>query len=259
MPLMAHLVELRKRLMVIAVFIGAAFIVLFHYSEHLFNLLIFPLSTELKIVPTKPFIHVSTKKAVSLVFLSPAEGFWMHLKVSMVTAFVVSLPVIFFQLWRFISPGLVEEEKKYVLPFIITSTSLFLLGAAFCFIIILPFALTFLLGYKSGNLTPMLSVGSYMDFCVKFILAFGAIFELPLILIFFARFGIVTPAALAKHRRYTVLAAFIVAAVLTPTPDAFNQTLMAVPIIILYEIGIILSRLVQKTENQPGSPIRSPE
>lgn len=250
MPLMAHLVELRKRLLVVSAFIGAAFVVLFNYSEQIFNLLTFPLRTELKIVSIKPFIHLITKKAISLIFLSPAEGFWMHMKLSMVAAIVVSLPVIFFQLWRFISPGLIEKEKKYVLPFVITSTSLFLSGAAFCFIIVLPFALTFLLGYKSENLTPMLSVGNYMDFCVKFILAFGAIFELPLILIFLVRFGIVTPSTLAKNRRYAILIAFIVGAVLTPTPDAFNQTLMAVPIIILYEIGIILLRFIQKKENQ---------
>lgn len=246
MPLMAHLVELRKRLLVVAFFTGAAFVALFNYSEQLFNILVFPLGNELKLVPTSPFIHFITKKAVSLVFLSPAEGFWMHLKLSMVSAFIVSLPVIFFQLWRFISPGLVEKEKQYLLPFVITATFLFLLGAAFCFMIVLPFAFTFLLGYTSGNLTPMLSVGSYMDFCVKFILAFGAIFELPLILIFLVRFGFVTPVTLAKHRRYAVLAAFIAGAVLTPTPDAFNQVLMSIPIIILYEIGIILSRVIQK-------------
>lgn len=246
MPLIEHLAELRKRLLITFAFLGVAFAVLFNFSENIFSLLVFPLNTELKIVTTRPFIQLIEKKAVPLVFLSPGEGFWMHMKISLVAAVVVTLPVIFYQLWKFISPGLVEKEKKYIIPFIITSTFLFLLGAAFCFIIILPFALTFLLGYKTEHMTPMLSVGSYMDFCLKFILAFGAIFELPLVIIFLVRFGFMTPDALAKHRKYAILFAFIAGAVLTPTPDAFNQTLMAIPIIILYEIGILVARMLYR-------------
>lgn len=246
MPLIEHLAELRKRLLISFAFLGIAFAVLFNFSENIFSLLVYPLNTELKIIPTRPFFQLIEKKAVSLVFLSPGEGFWMHLKISVVAAFVVSLPVIFHQLWKFISPGLVEKEKKYVIPFIITATVLFLVGAAFCFAVILPFALTFLLGYKTEHLTPMLSVGNYMDFCLKFILSFGAIFELPLVIVFLVRFGFMTPATLAKNRRYAVLVAFIAGAILTPTPDAFNQTLMAVPIIILYEIGILVARVLYR-------------
>jgi sec-independent protein translocase protein TatC len=128
----------------------------------------------------------------------------------------------------------------------VSATLLFSSGAFFCFFVILPFAMTFLLGYRTETLMPMLSVGSYIDFCLKFILAFGAIFELPLVIIFLTRFGIVSPALLSKNRKYAMLVAFIIAAVLTPTPDAFNQILMAVPIIILYEIGILLSRIMYR-------------
>jgi sec-independent protein translocase protein TatC len=145
-----------------------------------------------------------------------------------------------------LSPGLLPKEKRYVLPFILFATVMFLVGAVFCFIIVLPFAMTFLLGYKTENMAPMLSVGSYIDFCLKFILAFGVIFELPLAIILLTRFGIVSPAFLAKNRKFAVLFAFIGGAILTPTPDAFNQTLMAVPIIILYEIGILLSRIMYR-------------
>ncbi|MHB8881693.1 MAG: twin-arginine translocase subunit TatC [Thermodesulfovibrionales bacterium] len=247
MPLIEHLAELRKRLLISFSFLGIAFVVLFRFSEHIFRLLIFPLKSELKFVPVRPFITVIEKQAASsLVFLAPAEAFWMHMKVCMVAALIVSLPVIFFQVWRFISPGLVEKEKKYVVPFIFFSSALFLFGALFCFVIVLPFAMTFLLGYKTEHITPMLSVGSYIDFCLKFILAFGAIFELPLVILFLTRFGLITPDTLAKHRRYAVLFAFIAGAMLTPTPDAFNQALMAVPIIILYEIGILLSRILYR-------------
>jgi sec-independent protein translocase protein TatC len=246
LPLTEHLSELRKRILVSVAVLGIAFLFIFNYSEELFNILTFPLKSEMKFDLTKPFFHIKEKTPVSLVFLAPAEAFWMHMKVSFVASFIVALPVIFFQIWKFVSPGLLANEKKYVIPFVFSSTALFLVGALFCFTIILPFAMTFLLGYKTGSLTPMISVGSYVDFCMKFILAFGAIFELPLVIVFLAKFGIVSPGGLAKNRKYAILFSFIAAAVLTPTPDAFNQVLMAVPIIILYEIGILLSVVIYR-------------
>jgi len=248
MPLTEHLTELRKRIFISLGTIGLIFIVCFNYSEEIFDILIFPLKAEVKVILESPFFRIIEKKAASLVFLAPAEAFWMHLKVAFISALILSLPVIFIQFWKFISPGLLPKEKKYFLPFLFSATLLFTAGAMFCFLVVLPFAMTFLLGYKTLHLTPMLSVGSYVDFCLKFILAFGAIFELPLIIIFLTRFGFVTPATLAAHRKYAVLAAFIMAAALTPTPDAFNQVLMAIPIIVLYEIGILLSRVMQRKE-----------
>ena len=245
-PLTEHLSELRKRILVSLAFLFLAFIVIFNYSEDLFNVLSFPLKSEIKFDLTNPYLHIGEKTPVSLVFLAPAEAFWMHMKVSFVASFIFTLPVIFYQIWKFVSPGLLSKEKKYLIPFIVMSTTLFLAGSVFCFVIILPFAMTFLLGYKTGTLTPMISVGSYIDFCLKFILAFGAIFELPLLIIFLTKFGIVSPRSLAKNRKYAILVSFVVAAILTPTPDAFNQVLMAVPIIILYEIGILLSVIIYR-------------
>ena len=246
MPLTEHLTELRKRILVSLIALFVVFVGVFNYSEKIFDVVTFPLRSELKVSVYSPHFQIVKKTAAPLVFLAPAEAFWMHLKVSLVAALILSLPVIFYQLWRFISPGLLASERKYVLPFVFLATTLFVIGASFCFIIVLPFAITFLLGYKTQNMTPMLSVGSYVDFCLKFVLAFGAIFELPLAIIFLTRLGIVTPAMLAKNRKFAVLFAFIAGAILTPTPDAFNQTLMAVPIIILYEIGILLSRLLYR-------------
>jgi sec-independent protein translocase protein TatC len=167
------------------------------------------------------------------------------MKIALVAGLILALPVIFQQLWSFISPGLHHKEKKYVVPFVFIATGLFLVGAAFCFFIVLPFAMSFLLTYKIGDfMMPMLSVGQYTDFCLKFLLAFGVVFELPIFIIFFTRIGLVTPQTLAKHRRYAILIAFIVAAIITPTPDVFNQTLMALPMIVLYEVGIIASRIL---------------
>jgi sec-independent protein translocase protein TatC len=202
--------------------------------------------------PAYPFISLVPREGAvtSLVFLAPAEAFWVHLKISLITGLILALPVIFHQVWKFISPGLLQREKKYAIPFIIIATGLFFFGTVFCFVIVLPFAMKFLLSYKTASLTPMISIERYIDFCLKFILAFGAVFELPVIIVFLTRTGIVSYQTLAKNRKYAVLLAFVTAAILTPTPDAFNQTLMAVPIIFLYEGGLLVSKLFVKRKSE---------
>lgn len=247
MPLTGHLSELRKRIVVSLVALLIGFLFSFNYSEVLFNVLTLPLRSEIRFSTVYPFVSFFPAKINhSLVFLAPAEAFWMHLKVALVTAIIISLPVILHQFWKFISPGLLPKEKRYVAPFVAVATLLFLIGAAFCFFLVLPFAMGFLLTYKTASMTPMLSVGNYVDFCLKFILAFGAVFELPIVIVFLTRMGLVTPRTLARNRKYAVLLSFVAAALLTPTPDAFNQLLMAVPIMILYEAGILASRLFAK-------------
>ncbi len=246
MPLTEHLGELRKSIVVSAVIVAIAFVVAFHFSEDIFRVLMFPLRDEIRVTVQSPFLHLVKKaKPTSLVFLAPAEAFWMYLKISFVAGLICALPAIFYEIWRFISPGLLQKEKKYVLPFITSSTALFLIGGSFCFVIVLPFGMTFLLGYQTQHLTPMISVGNYVDFCLKFILAFGVIFELPLAIILLTRFGIVTPQTLAKKRRYAIVLAFIIGAILTP-PDAFTQALLAVPMIVLYEAGVLISRIMYR-------------
>ncbi len=254
MPFTGHLEDLRKRIVISLVGLIAGFSLCFTYSEEIFNVLTMPLRSELSFGTHYPFISFvpSKIKNPSLVFLAPAEAFWMHLKVAFVAGLILSLPLILYQLWKFVSPGLLLKEKRYVGPFVASATLLFLAGAVFCFMIVLPFAMGFLLTYKTGSMTPMLSVGSYVDFCLKFILAFGAVFELPIVIVFLTRMGIVTPKTLAKNRKYAVLLAFVAGAILTPTPDAFNQTLMAVPIIFLYEAGIIVSRFFVKRKPVKG-------
>jgi len=250
MPLTEHLADLRKRIVTSLVVLLSAFVVCFNYSEKLFEFLMFPLRYDLDFSVRQMYIDFVPKdklQTTKLVFLAPTEAFWMNMKVAFVAGLVLALPVIFHQFWKFVSPGLLPKERKYVVPFIFSATGLFLVGGGFCFFIVLPLAMGFLLTYKVGDvLMPMLSVGQYVDFCLKFILAFGAIFELPIVILFLTKMGIVTPQTLAKHRKYAVLLAFVVAAFLTPTPDVFNQTLMAVPIILLYEVGIWLSYLVRR-------------
>lgn len=254
MPLFEHLAELRKRILISFLAILAGFILSFSFSENIFEILTLPLRSEIGFSISYPFLKIvaSNIKNQSLVFLAPAEAFWMHLKVSFFAGLMLTLPIILHQLWKFISPGLLPGEKKYVVPFVVSATVLFLAGAAFCLFFVLPFAMGFLLTYKTASMTPMLSVGNYVDFCLKFILSFGAVFELPIVIIFLTLTGIVTPKTLAKNRKYAILVAFIIAAVLTPTPDAFNQTLMALPMIVLYEAGILVARLFIRKGTKNG-------
>jgi sec-independent protein translocase protein TatC len=155
----------------------------------------------------------------------------------------LAAPVILWQIWAFVAPGLHQHEKKYATPFVLIGSLLFIGGGVFSLKVVTPYAISFLLSYSRPGLQPMISIGSYVDFLLKFTVAFGLVFELPLAITLLARMGVVTPAMLAKNRKYAILGAFIAAAILTPTPDAFNQTLMAGPLIILYEVGIICARI----------------
>lgn len=248
MPFMEHLGELRKRIMISLVVLLVGFLVCFEYSEFIFRWLAIPLKHDAvfsTIYPYYSFVERAGSNA-ELIFLAPAEAFWVHMKISFIASIILCSPVLFFEAWRFISPGLQQKERRMAVPFLLATSGLFLAGAMFCFFVILPFAMNFLLTYKTESLKASLSVERYMDFCLKFILAFGAVFELPVVIVFVTRMGLVTPKTLAQNRKYAVLGAFILAAILTPTPDAFNQTLMAGPIILLYELGILASRLLAK-------------
>jgi len=243
-PFTMHLEELRRRLIIAFLSVTVAFLACFNYSEILYRWLVKPMKENVVLSLEKPYLSFVPREVVhDLVFLAPAEAFWMHMKVSLIAGLVIAMPVVFLQFWGFISPGLHRNEKRMAIPFVFITSALFFTGTAFCFMIVLPFAMNFLLNFRTESLTPMISVERYVDFCLKFIIAFGVIFELPVVMVFLSRIGVVTPMWLAKNRKYAVLAAFIAAALLTPTPDAFNQTLMAVPIMVLYEAGIWSARI----------------
>ncbi|WP_297210363.1 MULTISPECIES: twin-arginine translocase subunit TatC [Thermodesulfovibrio] len=253
MSLVEHLSELRKRIVICLVALVVAFIITFSQSEAIFELLLFPLNYSPQFSLKEGLVFVPEQKLqnTKLIFLGPAEAFWMNMKIALVSGFILTIPVIFYEIWKFISPGLYSHEKKYVLPFVLAATGLFLVGVTFCYLIVLPFAMSFLLNYKVGDfLMPMLSVGLYIDFLLKFLLAFGFVFELPVLIVITTRMGLITPQTLKKYRRLAILLAFIVAAIITPTPDAFNQTLMAVPMIILYEIGIWVSIILNRKREE---------
>jgi sec-independent protein translocase protein TatC len=253
MPITAHLEELRKRLLYSVVALAAGFGVSFNYSEELLAWMQLPLTITVGFTTKSPFVVASyTPSPTKLVFLAPAEAFWMYMKIAFVAGIFLALPFILAQIWLFISPGLLPKERRYALPFVVSATLMFVMGALFCQYFILPFAIKFLLTYQTAQLTPMISVGNYIDFCSKFLLSFGLIFELPLAITLLSKLGVVTPQFLAKNRKYAILLAFVAAAILTPTPDAFNQVLMAAPILVLYEVGIIMARLVGKKREAPA-------
>lgn len=228
MSLIDHLSDLRSCLMVSAIAVAAGFMISFYFSEKILQLL-----TGI----------VRSKHQVSFVFLSPAEALWSNFKVALFTGIILALPVILYEIWRFISPGLYGRERRYALPFLILGVISFGIGLLFCYMVVLRFALAFLMTYKTTGITPMISIGAYLDFIIKFMLAFGFVFELPLIIIFLTRIGLLTVEFLSRNRKYAILLNFIIAAILTPTPDLFNQILMAGPLIALYEIGIIGAKI----------------
>jgi sec-independent protein translocase protein TatC len=227
MPFMEHLGELRTRIMrsLIALLVGL--VIAFPFAERITDFLARPV----------------TKLGYKLVFTAPAEAFWVQMKVALICGLFISAPGILWQVWAFIAPGLHEHEKKYALPFVFIGSLMFLLGGAFSLFVVTPYAIAFLLSYARETLQPMITLENHIDFLLKFTLAFGAVFELPLVITILARIGVVTPKMLARNRKYAILGAFIAGAILTPTPDAFNQTLMAGPLILLYEVGIVCARL----------------
>src|SRR5262245_26077765 len=235
MSFMEHLGELRTRIVrgLMALLVGLA--ITLPFSEKIVDFLARPIK----------------RMGHTLIFTSPTEAFWVQMKVALIAGLFLSSPGILWQVWRFVEPGLHPHEKKYALPFILIGSLLFIGGGAFSLFLVTPYALNFLLSYARPGLTPMITLQNHVDFLLKFTVAFGAVFELPLAITLLARMGLVSARVLAKNRKYAILGAFIVGAVLTPTPDIFNQTLMAGPLILLYEVGILSARVFGRRPPKP--------
>lgn len=180
-----------------------------------------------------------------VVFLSPTEAFMSYFKVAFFVGIVLASPVILYQIWRFVSPALKDKEKREALLLLPFSIALFLGGAAFAFFLVIPWALNFLINFAGPEVFPVLSISKYLSFVVMLTIVFGVVFELPVAVLFLAKIGLITPSFLRKNRKFAILIIFIAAAVLTPTPDAFTQLLMAVPLMVLFEISIWIAKLVR--------------
>jgi sec-independent protein translocase protein TatC len=224
LPFTDHLDELRHRLIISAVGIGLGFAVSYGFSQQLLLLLQRPMPTR-------------------LVFIAPTEAFFVNLKVAFYAGLFLSIPLILFQVWKFVAPGLYEHERQYSFPFLIISTGLFLIGAVFAYVVILPITLHFLIAQGGELWTPNITLSNYLSFCMQLILAAGLIFQFPVLMYFLAKVGVVTPAFLVKNRKYALLVAFTIAAILTP-PDVFSQVLLAIPLFLLFEVSIFVAKRV---------------
>lgn len=256
MPFWSHLEELRKRIVISLIAVAAGFSVCFNYSEDILGLLLVPMNMKMGVHASFPFVFFTPNaKAQELYFSTLIEPFMAHLKIAFISGIILVVPVLLLQVWKFISPGLLPRERKYAGQFVFFATFFFMIGILFCFFLLLPFAVPFLMTYKTEHLKPIIKISEYIDFTLKFLLACGAIFELPLVIILLSRMGIISAAKLAKFRKYAFLIAFILGGIITPTPDVFNMTIMSLPIYLLYEIGILGARIFGKRKGSDSTDL----
>jgi len=227
MPFLDHVEELRWRIIKSILAVAVMGMISFGFADYIYKFATIPLGD------------------VKLHFTEVTGSFYAYLKISFYSGIFGSLPIVFYQLWKFIAPGLYNTEKRYVLPMAAASTILFLIGAAFCFFVVLPFAIKFLTSYGEEVMTPIITVSSYVSFAGLLLIAFGMAFQLPVLGYFFGKIGIATPKRLGKGRPYAVIVFLVGAAVLSP-PDIFTQVLLAGPLYLLYEITIIIVRITGK-------------
>ena len=245
-PLAVHIQTLKRRLIIIGATILVSMMVAFAFSAEMVAWL------------NRPFPN-------PLVFYGPTEALFASIKVSFLAAVLASLPVVFYQLWKFVQPALLPGEQRWGIPLIFIAGALFALGLAFCNLVILPLVIDFFVSFgMDRDITPELSVGTYIDFNVKFLLTFGCAFELPLVLTILARVGVVSAQQLAKYRKHAILSALIISAIITPDATLFTMMLMAVPLMVLYEIGVLGARVFGRGHSNnvdlpldPDLPIRT--
>jgi sec-independent protein translocase protein TatC len=228
-PFTAHLEELRWRLIKCAIAVGIAFVISYFFKERIFQVL------------TLPLLH-AMKSGDHLIYTSLPEAFFTFLKAAFICSLMLASPVILYQFWMFMAPGLYDKEKRLLIPVLFLSVLFFVGGALFGYFVVFPYGFDFFLSFASDTIRPMPSMKEYLGFASKLLLAFGLVFEMPLVITFLARLGIVSAAMLSKFRKYTILVIFIAAAILTP-PDVVTQIFMALPLILLYEISIISARI----------------
>ena len=237
MTLLDHLSELRVRLVRSLIALTVGFFACYGFAEELFNYLMIPLTRALP-------------SGAKLIYTALPEAFFVYMQVALVAGAFLASPYLFYQIWMFIAPGLYDDEKRHVIPIAGASALFFVAGAAFCYFQVFPYAFEFFVGFATDTIAPMPKLDEYLGFTLKMLLAFGLIFEMPLFAFFLARLGLVTAQWMRKTRKYAILAIFIVAAILTP-PDVFSQLMMAAPMLVLYEISIIVAAVFGK--KKPGT------
>ena len=245
LPFTSHLEELRNRLIRCFIAIAVGFAIAYLFKEKLFDIL------------TRPLIQVM-EQGDTLIFTGIPEAFFTYLKVSLLAGILLAVPVITYEFWMFVAPGLYQKERRMMLPIVLISSVFFVGGALFGYFIVFPYGFDFLLGFATENLRPLPSMKEYLSFSAKLLIAFGFVFELPLVLTFLARLGLVTVPFLKKNRKYALLLFFVGSALLTP-PDVVTQIMMSVPLMILYEISIIGARIFGRKPLEPEDVSESQE
>jgi sec-independent protein translocase protein TatC len=227
MPFLSHLEELRRRLIACAIAVGIGFVLCYLIRERLFLILVSPL---------KDILQDGDK----LIYTHLLGAFLTYLKTAAIGGVLLAAPYLFYQIWMFIAPGLYQKEKRYVVPFVLCSTLLFVGGALFGYFVVFPLGFRFFLSFANDYIRALPSINEYFSLAIRLLFCFGIAFELPVVIFFLAKIGLVTPELLRKKRKYALLLMFVVGAILTP-PDVVSQVMLAMPLIALYEFGIIVS------------------
>ncbi len=244
-PVMSHLEELRKRLITCAIAIGVGFALSYGFKEKLFKILTSPLEKLMQ-------------SGDKLIYTSLPEAFFTYIKVSFLFGILIASPVIIYQLWAFIAPGLYKKEKSTFLPIIFLSSLFFAAGSLFGYFVVFPLGFKFFLSFATETIRPLPSMKEYLSFAAKLLLAFGVCFELPLVLTALAKLGIVSVAFLKKNRKYALLLFFVTSAILTP-PDIISQVMLAIPLALLYELSIFGAKIFGKKKEDKEQPNNSDE
>lgn len=229
----SHLIELRSRLLRIAIGLTVVFIAFFPFANKIYALLAAPLLSKLP-------------AGGQMIATAVTTPFFVPMKVAMMAAFIVSLPHTLYQVWAFVAPGLYAHEKKFMIPMIVASSLLFLTGMAFAYFLVFPIIFGFIVGTAPQGVAVMTDIGNYLDFVLTLFFAFGLAFEVPIAVVMAVRFGWVTTQELQQVRGYVIVAAFVIGAIFTP-PDIISQFMLAVPMWLLYELGIIVAKFTKQT------------
>ncbi|MEW5722219.1 MAG: twin-arginine translocase subunit TatC [Thermodesulfobacteriota bacterium] len=240
MSFTAHLEELRWRLVRCFIAVGVGFGFCYYYSKPLFRIMMYPL------------LSAMPEGKQQLIYTGLPEAFLTYLKVGLWGGLILAMPYIFYQLWCFVAPGLYKKEKSYLVPFVFFASLLFVLGGLFGYLVVFPFGFKFFLGFSDETIQALPAIKEYFSLSMKLLFGFGLVFELPLVMVFLAKMGLVNAAKLAKGRKWAILIIFIVAAILTP-PDVLSQILMAMPLLVLYEVSIILVRLMVRPREKAAA------
>lgn len=233
-----HLQDLRKRLMLSLLSIVICFVACFSFHEEIFTWVQMPISNA----------FASGIKG-KLIQVAPAEYLFVAIKVSFFAAFVISVPIVFWQLWLFVAPGLYKHEKKLILPFVFFGSFMFALGLFFCYEIVFPLIIRYVLAFGNEVVEANIASDEYLSFFIRIMLAFGFVFELPVMAFFLGKIGLITDNTLKRSFRYAVVAIFVVAAIVTP-PDVISQLLLALPMVVLYGVAIIILKFVNPEKKQ---------